>query len=67
MITGFPGFPTQATRSSHPLCVFFHYTTPIQSWTGTQITSGRKATTTTDRQRKLARSRSHEEEKVLTH
>ncbi len=28
MITEFPGFPTQATRLSHRLCVFCHYTTP---------------------------------------
>ncbi len=28
MITEFPGFPTQATRSSYRLCVFCHCTTP---------------------------------------
>ena len=27
MITRYPGFPTQATQSSCPLCVSFHYST----------------------------------------
>ena len=27
MISRYPGFPTQATQSSYPLCVCFHYST----------------------------------------
>ncbi len=42
MITEFPGFPTQAARASHPLCVFFHYTTRIRLIMVTQIVPRRK-------------------------
>ena len=38
MITEFPGFPTQATRSSHRLCVFFHYTTPTPPFAVIRVT-----------------------------